>query len=119
MACGIAVAAASLLTSLPLYAVHLGWAIAGTGIGLAYSAGGLLCIAASPPGQEGEVSGQLQLAEALSTAAGTGLGGALLTALARAGYAPRASHAAVFAVTLGAALLGAAIAPRQAPEPRR
>jgi hypothetical protein len=112
LAAGIALVTAALVSSLPELLVPAGWAIAGAGIGTAYSAGGLICIAAAPPGHEGEVSAQLQLAEALATAAGTGFGGALLATLARAGGTPRQAHAAVFAVTLAVALVGAGVAPR-------
>jgi MFS family permease len=106
VAIGIAVVAAVLLSSAPLPLLLVGWCVSGAGIGLAYAAGTLLCIAAAPEGQEGEVSGQLQIAEALSNAAGAGLGSALLAALTAAGSVPRHAHAAVFAVTLAAALAG-------------
>ena len=112
LAVGIALVAATLVTSLPVLLIPLGWAIGGAGIGFAFSAGGLICFAAAPAGQEGEVSGQLQLAESLSTAAGTGIGGALLATLGRAGHTPRQAHAAVFALTIAAALLGALLASR-------
>ena len=85
LALGIAVVAVGLLTSLPEWLVWVGWAVGGAGMGFAFSAGGLICIAEAAPGHEGEVSGQLQLAEALSTAAGAGVGGGLLTLLALAG----------------------------------
>jgi len=117
LAAGITIVAAVLLTSLPVALVPLGWAVAGMGIGLAYSAGGLVCIAAARQGQEGQVSAQLQLAEALSTAAGAGFGGALMASLARMGGTPRAAHGAVFAATVATALLGAAVARRLAISP--
>jgi MFS family permease len=117
LAVGIAVVAVALLTSLPFALVPLGWVIAGTGIGLAYSAGSLVCIAAAREGQEGQVSAQLQLAEALSTAAGTGFGGALMASLARMGGTPREAHGAVFAVTLAAALIGVVASRRLASGP--
>jgi MFS family permease len=112
LAAGIAIVAATLLTSLPMMLVPLGWAVAGTGIGLAYSAGSLVCIAAARQGEEGQVSAQLQLAEALSTAVGTGFGGALMASLARIGSTPREAHGAVFAGTLATAFLGAVVARR-------
>jgi MFS family permease len=115
LALGIAIVAAALLAPLSVWLAPVGWLVGGAGIGLSYSAGGLICFAAAPPGREGEVSGELQLAEALSAAAGTGLGGALLAALARTGVEPRAAYAAVFAVTFAVALAGAALAPRSAP----
>ena len=114
LAVGIAIVAAALLTSLPVALVPVGWVVAGSGIGLAYSAGGLVCIAAARQGEEGQVAAQLQLAEALSTAAGTGFGGALMATLARMGASPKEAHGAVFGVTLATALLGAATSPRLA-----
>ena len=115
LAAGIAIVSAVLLTSLPVALVPLGWVVAGAGIGLAYSAGGLVCIAAARPGEEGQVSAQLQLAEALSTAAGAGFGGALMASLLHAGGTPKQAHGAVFAVTLAIALFGALVASRLAP----
>ena len=112
---GIALVSAGLLTTWPVLLIPLGWGVAGTGMGLAYSAGGLVCIAAAPAGREGEVSGQLQLAEALSTAAGTGLGGALLTAIVRSGHSPHRAHTVVFGVTFTLALVGIAISRRLGP----
>lgn len=109
---GIAVVAAALLTTLPLALVSLGWAVGGAGVGLAYSAGGLLCLAAAPPGREGEVSGQLQLSESLGAAAGAAVGGSLLALMGEIGRSPREAHASVFALTLAAALLGAALSGR-------
>jgi MFS family permease len=112
LAVGIAVVAAALTTTLPLLVVSLGWTLGGAGIGLAYSAGSLLCLAMAPPGQEGEVSGQLQLTESLGTAAGAAVGGAVLALLGELGRSPREAHASVFALTLAAALVGAALSGR-------
>jgi MFS family permease len=114
LAVGIAVVSATLLTRLPMALVPAGWGLAGLGMGLAYSAGGLMCFAAAPRDHEGEVSGQMQLAEAIAIATGCGLGGALMTRLGRAGLAPREAYAALFAVMLVAAISGAAIAHRLA-----
>jgi MFS family permease len=112
LAAGIVVVAAALLTSLPVWLVPIGWVVAGAGIGLAYSAGGLVCIAAAAPGEEGQVSAQLQLSEALSTAAGAGFGGALMASVGRIGGTPRQAHGAVFVVTFAASLLGILVASR-------
>jgi MFS family permease len=117
LAAGIAIVSAVLLTSLPVTLVPLGWVVAGAGIGLSFNAGGLVCIAAARKGEEGQVAAQLQLAEALSTAAGTGFGGALMASLLRSGGSPRQAHGAVFAVTFAAALFGALVAGRLASAP--
>jgi MFS family permease len=112
MAVGIALVAATLLTMLPPALGLLGWATGGAGIGLAYAAGGLVCIAAAPDERQGEVSGQLQLAEALGTSAGAGLGGALLAWMEAAGYGTRLGLAAIFAITWVGALVGGLAARR-------
>ncbi|MCC6526389.1 MAG: MFS transporter [Polyangiaceae bacterium] len=112
VAAGTALVAGVLLSSLPLWLLLVGWSVAGAGIGLAYSAGTLLCFAAAPPGREGEVSGQLQVAEALSNAAGTGLGGALATGLLSVGASAEQAYGAVFALTVSAGAAGVALAPR-------
>jgi MFS family permease len=114
VACAIALVAVTLLSAQPFALLPLAWALGGAGVGLSYSAGGLLCLAAAPSGREGEVTGQLQLAEALCTAAAAGLGGALLWALGRAQFSPRQAHAVVFGTTFTAALLGVMIAGRSA-----
>ncbi len=108
----IALVAVTLTSSLPLVLVPVAWSIGGAGIGLSYNAGSLICLAEAPEGQEGEVSGQLQLLEALCTAAGTGLGGSLLWALREASFRPQSAHGVVFLLTGSVALLGALLAMR-------
>ena len=112
VALAIGLVAAGLLTTLPALLVPLGWMVGGAGMGFAFTACGLLCIAAAPTGLEGQVSGQLHLVEALGTAAGAGLGGLVIARLVEAGRSEREAHAAVFLITLGAVLTGVAIARR-------
>ena len=114
LAAGIALVGAALLSPLPLWIIPLGWALSGAGIGLAFTTNGLICIAAAPAGEEGNVAGQLQLVEALGTSAGAGLGGAALAALERAGWSLGEAQLAMFSITFGAAVVGALIAPRLA-----
>lgn len=109
---GIALIALGLLTSLPEAIVGAGCLLAGAGIGATFGATTLYCIAEAPPGQEGEVSGQLQLAEALCTAAATGIGGAIYTAVAEHGYGPRGGLSAVLALTFTVSALGSGLAGR-------
>ena len=113
LAIGIATVGAGLLFSLPFVLVPLGWALAGGGVGLAFTAGGLICIREAAPGREGEVSGQLQLLEALGTATGAGVGGAVIAALVPyAGSSLRLAYAPVFGLTLTAAILGLVLSRR-------
>jgi MFS family permease len=111
----VALAAAVLCSRLPLSLVPLAWLLAGAGVGFSYTNGVLLCIAAAPLEEQGQVAGQLQLAEALATSASTGLGGLLLELLKQHGRPPAQAQAWVFALTLSAGLLGAALAGRLAP----
>ncbi|HRI51073.1 MAG TPA: MFS transporter, partial [Pseudomonadota bacterium] len=115
VAAGIALVTAALVGALPFFLIPLGWAVSGAGIGSAYTAVGLLCIALAPPEREGEVSGQLQLTESLGTALGAGAGGALLALSGQLGLSMKEANGIFFAAALGAALLGAALAGRLAP----
>jgi MFS family permease len=112
LAVGICMVGAGLLTALPLVLAPVGWALAGAGVGMAYQAIGLFCLARASAGREGEVSTQLQLAEALSTAAGTGLGGAFVANATALTGTTRVGIAATLAVTLLAALGGLGLAKR-------
>ena len=114
LAVAISIVTAVLLTTTPFVLVAFGWLLGGAGCGLAFSAGGLLCLAAAPEGKEGEVSGQLQIAECLGTSSGTGLGGALLAVFADARWSTGTAFLVVFAGTLLSALVGVAIAGRAA-----
>ncbi|HZG65775.1 MAG TPA: hypothetical protein VEZ12_03475, partial [Herpetosiphonaceae bacterium] len=58
------------------------WAVAGLGMGLAYSTTTLVVLERATPGQEGTASAAMQLLNGLGTALGTGLGGVVI---ARAG----------------------------------
>ncbi|HLV80163.1 MAG TPA: hypothetical protein VKT32_07760, partial [Chthonomonadaceae bacterium] len=66
------------------------WGLGGLGMGLAYSTSKLVILENMPPGQEGAVSASMQLTDALGSALGTGIGGAILAALAAGSGSPRA-----------------------------
>jgi MFS family permease len=112
LALGIAWVAGALYLGAPLWVIPIGWVLSGAGTGTAFPTNTLVCIAAAPPGAEGDVSGQLQLTESLGTSIGAGLGGATLAALERAGYLPQRAQLVVFSLTLSAALVGVVVAPR-------
>ena len=65
-------------TSLPIWTVGLAWALGGAGMGFAFQAHTLVVLKQAPAGQEGSVSGNLQLSDMLGSALGAGLGGALV-----------------------------------------
>jgi MFS family permease len=61
------------------------WTIAGLGMGIAHPVTTVTILSDAPPGREGEVSGTMQIANSLSIAIGTGLGGDLLARFAADG----------------------------------
>jgi len=81
---GIVVSALVLIPRVPVLVAGLGWAIAGLGMGLAYSMLALMILETAAPGEEGFSSSALQLMFTLGTAFGAGVGGAVV-AVADAG----------------------------------
>jgi MFS family permease len=84
IASGIGITALVLLPDVPLVTAAIGWAVAGLGMGLAYSMLALLALETASPGEEGVSSAALQLMFTLGTAFGAGAGGAVV-ALAESG----------------------------------
>ena len=78
IAAGIGITAAVLVPEMPVLIAAVGWAVAGLGMGLAYSMLSLLILETSPPGEEGFSSSALQLTETLGMAFGAGIGGAVI-----------------------------------------
>ena len=109
---GIVITALVLLPQLPLLVAGLGWAVAGLGMGLAYSMLVLMVLETAVPGEEGFSSSALQLMFTLGTAFGAGVGGAIV-ALADAGTIPLASAIGILdAVMLVVAVIAVAISLR-------
>ena len=75
---GIVVTALVLLPTVPVLVAALGWAVAGLGMGLAYSMLALMVLETAVPGEEGFSSSALQLMFTLGTAFGAGVGGAIV-----------------------------------------
>ncbi len=66
---------------LPVWTIGVAWALGGAGMGFAFQAHTLVVLKAAPEGQEGRISGNLQLADMLGSALGAGLAGALVAQL--------------------------------------
>jgi MFS family permease len=116
---GIAGAAISLSSAVPV-AVFAGcWGVAGLGVGLVFSPLTLTVLAFAPRGQEGSATASLELSGVLGVALGTGIGGALVALAASQHWAERRGVLSVDIVT-GAIALVAFIAstrlPRRVPE---
>ena len=85
----------------------LTWAIPGIGMGFMYSAVTLVVLRGVEGNEQGSASSSLQLSDILGTALGAGVAGAIIAAGTRTG--PQGlgpALAAVFALSIGAAVLG-------------
>ncbi|EFC80354.1 MFS transporter [Parafrankia sp. EUN1f] len=90
------------------------WAVAGLGMGLAYSPIASLVLAETAPERHGTASSAVTLSDNLGTALGTGLGGAAVAASEAANGTPDLGLATVFGLTVIVAALGALVV-RRAP----
>jgi MFS family permease len=110
LALGIAITALVLWPATPTAAVAAGWLIAGLGIGLVFPTLSVLTLALSAPAEQGANASALQLSDALVSALGLALAGALQSAFAV--HSAPAGFAAVWVVTAAMALAGAALCGR-------
>jgi MFS family permease len=88
---GVVLVSAVPLTSLhPVVVAATAWAVAGLGMGLAYSTTTLAVIESATPGSEGAAAASVQLANTLGIALGTGVAGGVvaLSASGELGVAP-------------------------------
>jgi len=86
------------------------WTVAGLGMGLAYAPISLMMLQKAPPGQEGQVSASLNLADVLGTAIGIGVGGAAVAAVA--GRDLRLGIAVAFGIAAAVGLVALAVTRR-------
>jgi len=86
------------------------WTVAGLGMGLAYAPLSLMTLRKALPGQEGQASASLNLADVLGTAMGIGVGGAAVAAVA--GRDLRLGVAAAFAAAAAVGLVALAFTRR-------
>lgn len=100
------------LGPLPVPVAIAVWALAGGGIGLAYSPLSVTVLGLAEPGREGAASSSLQLSDVLGVALGAGAGGALVALGEAQGWALRSALEITFAITLVVALAGVAAARR-------
>jgi MFS family permease len=107
---GIAGMVLVLQPAVPVYDGLAAWTVAGLGMGLAYSPLSLMMLQKAAPGQEGQASASLNLADVLGTAIGIGVGGAAVAAAA--GSNLRLGITAAFAAAAGVGLAGLALARR-------
>ena len=87
-AVGIAGVAGVLAPAVPAWLALAAWAVAGLGVGLAFSALTLVVLEMAPAGQEGAATSAMQLANVLGVALGTGLGGVIVAYASAGGGQP-------------------------------
>ena len=118
---GIAITAAVLLPGAPVLVAAIGWAVAGLGMGLAYSMLALLMLETATPGEEGFSSSALQLMFTLGTAFGAGIGGAVVAVAERGALelvpALGIVNAIMFVVAIFAVVISLRV-PREPAEPQ-
>ena len=107
---GIGVTAAVLVPDVPVLIAAAGWAIAGLGMGLAYSMLALLMLETSAPGEAGFSAAALQLMFTLGTAFGAGVGGAVVAVSEGGALGLASAIGIVFAIMAVVAVLAFAVA---------
>ena len=107
---GIAGMVVVLQPAVPVAVGLAAWTVAGLGMGLAYAPLSLMMLQKALPGQEGQASASLNLADVLGTAIGIGVGGAAVAAAA--GGDLRLGIAAAFAVAAAVGLVALALTGR-------
>jgi MFS family permease len=109
---GIGITSIVVLPGASWVVAAVGWAVAGLGMGLAYSMLALLILETAQPGQEGISSAALQLMFTLGTAMGAGAGGAIVALADRGDLALPMAVTIVNAIMLGAGVLAGLVALR-------
>jgi MFS family permease len=111
VAIGLGVMCVVVLLSVPPALGVVAWALAGAGIGTAYSPLSVTTLDRAAAGEEGRATSALQLCDVLGQALGTGVAGAIVAAAAsRIGHGPGVALAFSFAVAV--ALTGVIVGAR-------
>ena len=110
IAAGLGAMCLMLLPSVPPALAVAAWALAGAGIGTAYSPLSVTTLDLAAAGEEGRATSALQLCDVLGQAIGTGVAGAIVAATARLGHRPGVALAFSFAIAV--ALIGIIVGAR-------
>lgn len=112
VAVGCAMTALVLWPATPPIVAPAAWAVAGLGMGLAFSTLSLTVLETATTGQEGAATSSLQLANVLGGGLGTGIGGALVGLVGDEGGALRGALLTQDAAMIAVALAAVAVAGR-------
>jgi MFS family permease len=110
VAIGLGAMCVVLLPSVPPALAIVAWALAGAGIGTAYSPLSVTTLDRAAAGEEGRATSALQLCDVLGQALGTGVAGAIVAAASRIGHGPAVALAFSFAIAV--ALVGVIVGAR-------
>jgi MFS family permease len=112
VALGLAGMALALVPEIPAWIAIPTFAVAGLGMGLSYSQFAIIVLRDAPRDRQGSVTAAISLSDALGTALGAGIPGAMIAAAVRAGSGPAPALAAAIAMAVTVAFLGFLLAPR-------
>ncbi len=113
LAPGIAIVAVAALPDLvPFWVIHVGWAIAGLGMGLAYAAHAQAVLRCSPAERYGSATASMQLLDNLGVALGTGTVGVVVTTGDDLGWNPGRTVALALVGPIAVTMVGAALSRR-------
>jgi MFS family permease len=112
LALGVLGFMAILSPAVPLAVGVAAWAVAGLGMGFAYSPLSLTVLREAPPESQGAATAGLQLSDVLGTALGSGVGGALIAFGHREGAEPWVGLAWAFGIGVVVAVIGGVLAGR-------
>jgi MFS family permease len=109
---GVAATAPVLWSSWPLWATFLGWSLGGFGMGLLFNPTTVSAMSYGDDSNDGLVSSQVQLVDALGFSLMGGIGGALVAYADRHGGDLRGPLLAAFGIALVCAVMGFAVSGR-------
>jgi MFS family permease len=112
VAVGIVLTALVLNPAVPSWFAMPAFAVAGYGMGLSYSQFAVIVLRDAPREGQGVTTAGLSLSDALGTALGTGIAGAIIAAAPRAGLPLASGLAVAFGIGATLATLGFLLAPR-------
>ena len=113
---GLALSASAVVPEVPVATTVLGWILAGSGMGITFSALSVLLFRLSPEAEQGINSAALQMSEALVCVLTVGAGGIVYAALRQEGGE---AFGAVFAGMLVVQAVSVLVSTRVTPRPAR
>lgn len=96
----------------PVWLAPIAWAVAGLGIGLAYTSLSLIILGWAPSGREGVASAAVNTSTVVGSALGTGIGAAIVATGAAGAWSTTTSVTLIFSVLVAVVLVAIAVVRR-------